>query len=147
MEIKQVEINRLSEIVEMNKKVFENMYDWPVYELDDYKKRLEGVTPIIFIVEDDGKIVGNCISFEKDNKFYLWILGVLKEYRNQGIASKLFELREQYAREHNYKKIFAKVYNVSEEMLKLMIKRGYKIIEVKENLNPKYSANILELSI
>lgn len=147
MEIKQTGTDRLPEIVEMNKQVFEGMYDWPIYELDDYKKRLEGITPIIFIAEDNGKIVGNCISFEKEGKFYLWILGVLKEYRNKGIASKLFDLREHYAREHNYKKIFAKVYNVSKEMLKLMTKRGYKIIEIQKNPNPKYNANILELSI
>lgn len=147
MEFKQVGLERLAEIVEINTKIFDGMYDWPLYTLDDYKKRLEGINPIIFVAEDNGKIIGDCISFEKDNKFYLWISGVLKDYRNRGIASKLFDLREQYAREHNYKKIFTKVYNVSKEMLKLINKRGYKIIEIQKNSNTKYNANILELSI
>jgi ribosomal protein S18 acetylase RimI-like enzyme len=147
MEFKQTDISRLPEIAEMNREVFDGMYDRPVYTLDDYKKRLEGVTPIIFIAEDNGKVVGNCISYESDGKLYLWVSGVLKEYRNQGIASKLFDMREQYAREHNYKKIFTKVYNVSKEMLCLLIKRGYEIMEVFKKDNPKYNAIILELDI
>src|SRR5574343_21415 len=137
MEFKMVEVDRLAEIVEVNKSVFEDMYDWPIYELKDYQDKLKDINPIIFIVEENGKIIGNSIAFEKDNGFYLWILGVLKEYRNQGIASKLLDLREEYARIHGYKKIFAKVYDVSKDMLILLGKRGYKIVDTEKKINSK----------
>lgn len=147
MEYKRVNLDRLPEIVTVNHEIFKDMYDWPPYTLDDYMKRLEDKDPVIFIAEVDGKIVGDSISYGEGDKFYLWIMGVLKDYRGQGIASKLLDLREKYARENNFKKISTKVYNISKEMLSLFIKRGYVIVDIKKNDDVKYNAVILELEV
>lgn len=147
MEFKKVNLDRLPEIVIINYEIFKDMYDWPPYTLDDYTRRLENKDPIIFIAEEKGKIVGSSISYGEGDKFYLWILGVSKEFRGKGVASKLLDLREQYAKENNFKKISTKVYNVSKEMLSLFIKRGYVIVDVKKNDDVKYNAVILELEV
>lgn len=147
MEFKKVNLDRLPEIVTINHEIFKGMYDWPLYTLGDYEKKLEGKDPIIFVAEENGKIVGSSISYGEGDKFYLWVLGVLKDYRSKGIASKLLDLREQYAKENNFKKIYTKVYNVSKEMLSLLIKRGYFIVDINKNDNIKHTAVILELTI
>ncbi len=147
MNFKLVTLERLPEIVKVNHQIFEGMYEWPPYTLDKYKERFANLQPVIFIAEKDGKVVGDSISFEKDGEWYLWILGVLKKYRKQGVASKLLDLNEKYAKENKYKTISVKVYNVSKEMLILLLGRGYKITDVEKHEKVKYNAIILKLFI
>ena len=150
MEFKEVKLDRLAEIADVNLKIFDGMYDWPPYYIDKYQEKFKDISPIIFVAEDCGKIVGDSIAFERDGKLYIWILGVLKEYRKHGVATELFNLTENYAREHGYKVVCVKVYNISQDMLKLVQSRGYKVVEVRkydDHGKPQYYANILELDI
>ncbi len=145
MKFELVTSEKLPEIVEVNHQIFDGLYEWPPYSLDKYKERFSGLKPIIFIAEKEGKIIGDCISFEKDAEWYLWILGVLKEYRKQGIANKLLDLNEKYAKENNYKIVSVKVYNVSKEMLALLLRRGYQITDIEKHAKIQYNAIILKL--
>ncbi|MEI6553469.1 MAG: GNAT family N-acetyltransferase [bacterium] len=150
MEFKEVKLDRLAEVVDVNLKIFDGMYDWPPYYIEKYQERFKDTQPVIFVAEKDGKIVADSIAFDRGGKWYVWILGVLEEYRKQGIATELFNLTENYARGHGYKIVSIKVYNVSQDMLKLTQNRGYNIVEVrkyKDPEKPKYDANILELAI
>ena len=147
MEFKQITLERLPEIVEVNHKIFEGMYEWKPYYIDTYQEKFKGVDPVIFVAEKNGEILADSISFDRDNKWYLWIFGVLKEYRGQNIANQLFDLNEKYAREHGYKEITVKVYNVSREMLRLVIKRGYEINSVESHEKTKYNAVHLSLTL
>jgi len=112
-----------------------------------YQERLKDVAPVIFVAEENEKIFGDCISFERDSKWYVWILGVNKEYRGQGIATQLLDLNEKHAKEHGYKNITVKVYNVSKEMLRLMIGRGYEIVDIHKHEKTKYNEIFLELCL
>jgi len=145
MNYKKGLIDELPELVKTNFQIFSGMYEWPPYTLDQYTERLNGVNPTIFIAERDDKIIGDSIAFEKDGGWYLWILGVLEEYRKQGVATQLLDLNEQYARENSYKEITVKVYNVSKEMLKLLIGRGYEIVDIHKDKNSKYNGIVLRL--
>lgn len=145
MEFKVATLERLPDIVELNHRIFDGMYEWPSYSLDKYRERFANVQPVIFIAEKDEEIIADCISLDKNGEWYLWILGVLKEYRKQSIATKLLNLNEEYAKKNNYKVIFVKVYNVSKEMLSLLLGRGYQITDIEKHAKVEYNAIILRL--
>ncbi|MBC7981881.1 GNAT family N-acetyltransferase [Candidatus Parcubacteria bacterium] len=143
----QSRIERLSEIVSLNYSVFDGMYDRSPYNLEDYQKKLKNVDPIIYIAEQGGQIIGDSIAFARDNNWYLWIFGVSKNHRRQGIASNLFKLQEKYAKEKGYQKVTMKVYNVSKDMLLVAIKRGYEIADIEKKDGPEHNAIYLELVV
>jgi ribosomal protein S18 acetylase RimI-like enzyme len=126
-EIVKDSICDLAEIVELNRKIFIGMYESEPYSLSQYKSRLEGKNPLIGIVNVDNEIIANSIAFRKENSLYLWILGVSKYHRNRGIASRLFDLNEDFARNNGIDSVNTKVYPVSKEMIQLVEKRGYEI--------------------
>jgi ribosomal protein S18 acetylase RimI-like enzyme len=143
----QSTLERLPEIVSLNHSIFDGMYENPPYSLEDYQIKLHDVKPIIYIAEKDGEIIGDIISFAKDDKWYVWILGVSRDNRQQGVANALLELQEKYAKEHGYNKVTVKVYNISKEMLRLVIKRNYEIEDVEKHDNTKHNAIHLGLSV
>ena len=147
MKIEKVNIETLENIVSLNTNIFKALYSWTPFTLEEYKEKLAKVTPLLLVVKDGDTIVGDSISFEKDDFCYIWILGVSSTHRNQGIATQLFTINETYAKENAYKKIGIKIYNVSKEMLRLAIGRGYTIIDIIKNENPIYNAVIVELTI
>jgi ribosomal protein S18 acetylase RimI-like enzyme len=143
----QSTLERLPEIVSLNHSIFDGMYENPPYNLEDYQRKLHDVKPIIYIAEKDGKIIGDIISFAKGNEWYIWILGVSRDNRQQGVANTLLELQEKYAKEHGHNKVTVKVYNISKEMLRLVIKKNYEIEDVEKHDNTKHNAILLGLSI
>lgn len=146
--ISETTTNDLEKIVLVNQKIFQGMYERDPYSLQEYQERLKNIKPKILVAKIDEKIVGNSIAFERDRKLYIWIVGVLKEHRNNGIATRFFEENEQFAKENKYLSVTTKVYNVSKEMLRMLIARGYRITDVeKSKTDPKYYAVHLELSI
>lgn len=148
IEIAEGSIKQLEEIAAVNYEIFASMYQEEPFSLEHYKNKLKDKNPIIYIAKANNAIVGDSISFERDNSLHIWILGVKKEYRNQGIATKLFELNEQFAKASGYKSITTKVYNVSKEMLKLAISRGYFIQTVEASTaSSKYNAIRLGLAL
>ena len=147
-EIMESNIDQLEQIVLVNDRIFKGMYENDPYSLEQYQERLKNLQPKIFIVKVNDQIIGDSISFEKNNSLYLWIMGVVEEYRNKGIATKLFDYNEQFARANKYESIAVKVYNVSKEMLTLLLARNYQITGVERSeTDSKYNAVHLELKI
>ncbi len=136
----------LPEIVRLNESIFRGMYQSEPYSLVQYQERLSSLTPTVYVAQQCESIVGNAISYEKENSLYLWILAVSSEYRSKGIASTLLDLTEKKAREQKYQSVNAKVYNVSTAMLRLLLKRGYSIINVEQSESGhKFNAISLQL--
>lgn len=147
-EIFEGNINQLEQIVLTNFEIFKGMYEQESYSLEHYKEKLKDLEPKIFIAKFNGEIIGDSISFDKNGSLYIWIMGVLKEHRKKGIATKLFENNEQFARTNKYKSVTVKVYNVSKEMLRVLLARGYQITNVEQSeSDTKYNAVHLELKI
>ncbi len=120
----------LAEIVSCNHAIFKSMHENEPYSLDQYQDRLKDEEPLIYLAKVDNEIVGNSISFAKNSSWYLWILGVHKDHRNKGLGTRLIELNELHAKNNKYEFITAKVYNVSKNMLRLLLERGYYIINI-----------------
>lgn len=58
-----------------------------------------------FIVEDDGKAVGSIMTILSANCLFIWQIGVLKEYRRQGISQLLYKSVFDYARINHIDKV------------------------------------------
>jgi len=138
IEFKQAKKEKLPAIVSLNREIFSEMYERDPYTLSEYEERLSTVLPIIFIAEENEKLVGDSIAFAKDDAWYLWILGVHPGYRKIGIANTLFEMNENYAKSKGFKKVNIKIYSVSEAMLRLAEKRGYTATRTDEPNEQKY---------
>lgn len=147
-EVSEGNIDQLEQIFLTNYEIFKGMYEHDPYSLEHYQKKLKDLEPKIFIAKIDGQVVGDSISFDRDGSLYIWIMGVLKEYRNKGIATKIFENNEQFARANKLESVSVKVYNVSKEMLMILLVRGYQITNVEQSeTDMKYNAVHLELKI
>ena len=139
-------MDQLEQIAVTNCEIFAGMYEQDPYPLAHYQEKLNDLQPKIYIAKVDGRIVGDSISFTRDKSLYIWIMGVLEKHRGKGIATKLFEHNEQFAREKKYESVSVKVYNVSKEMLKMLLTRGYQIIDVEHSKkDSKFNAVHLEL--
>ena len=140
IQFSETDLKPLKKIVSLNHKIFKGMYEEEPYSLEKYKKRLYNKEKIIFIAKLKDQIIADSISFVKDDSLYLWVLGVSKQFRNQGIATKLLKLNEEYAKKRRINYITTKVYNVSTSMLGLCVKKGYLIVNIdKHKENPKYN--------
>ena len=61
---------------------------------------------ILVSCEENNKLIGTCsIKVNPDNTSYLNSFYVLKEYRNKGIGSKLYDICEKYVVDNNYNRI------------------------------------------
>jgi ribosomal protein S18 acetylase RimI-like enzyme len=147
-QISECGIDQLKAIVQTNLQIFKGMYEQDPYPLEHYQETLASKKTKIYVVKISGQIIGDSVSFERDESLYIWILGVLKEHRGNGIATKLLERNEQFARDNNYKSLTAKVSNVSPGMLNLLIRRGYHITGIElSTTDTKYNVMHLELKI
>lgn len=128
---KEFKAKDLAAIVRANSNIFDDVYDVEPYTLKDYKNRLSRVEPYILVAYDGQKIAGDSIAFAEEHAWNIWVLGVDPTYRRRGIATRLFQMNEEYARENGYKTITTKVYQASDNMLKLVKKLGYSVIKFK----------------
>ena len=100
------------------------------YGLEEYEKRLTGVSHLILIAEMEGKPVGFKVGYERyaDASFYSWMGGVLPNFRNRGVADALANEQETWAKAKGYRSIRLKTRNKYKSMLCFALKRGFFII-------------------
>lgn len=98
-----------------------------------YYQRLEGKCHLIAIAEVNGKPVGFKVGYDKfdDKSFYTWMGGVLPSYRKLGIARKLADYQEEFAKKEGYESIILKTRNRHQNMLLFAISSGFEIIDVE----------------
>ncbi len=124
MEI-QIKKGKLAEVIELASLIPE--FD-DVYGEDEYQERLKGKEPIILIAYKDKKAIGYKMGYQEADYFYSWLGGVLPEYRNKGIASKLALQQEELVKQLGISKIRFKTQNKFKGMLIFAIKNGFSII-------------------
>ncbi len=146
--IEKVDINILPDIVDLNLRIFAGIYEKEPYGLEKFQSTLQDKMPLILIAKHDNIIIGFCISFRRDDVFHIRILGVLEPYRNHGIASRLLDQMESVAKGLSLLAVTVKTHNVSSDMLKLLINRGYYIVDIeKSQTSSKYNGIYLKLEI
>lgn len=96
---------------------------------DEYwKNKLENKTGAIFIAIVNGRCVGmGSVNTYDDipGTPVLNKLGVLPEFRNQGVAHKLIDIRELWAKNNGMKKVRLYVFEDRAKIIEFSLKNGY----------------------
>jgi GNAT superfamily N-acetyltransferase len=97
-----------------------NSPDTPLPELDH-----------VLIAEEDGDPVGfRAGRRHSADTFAVWLAGVLPEYRRQGIAGALYRRQKDWLKTQGYRFLRTHVRNSNRAMLKILVDKGYQIVDV-----------------
>jgi GNAT superfamily N-acetyltransferase len=76
--------------------------------------------------------VGFAIGFElKPRVFFGWFVGVLPQFRRQGIASQLMDALHSWAKQNDYEAIRFECHNQHRAMLHLAIANEYDVVGIR----------------
>ena len=98
--------------------------------------------PLIVEVRENNQTIGFCLCYQRyPNYYHIWDLGVEESFRGRGVASKIYDTVEEYAKNKKYLGISINTFNRHKDNIRLLIKRGYEICgletEGKFTNNPK----------
>ncbi|MFO1444061.1 GNAT family N-acetyltransferase [Bacillus sp. Bva_UNVM-123] len=108
---------------------------------DVQRKRIEQMknepNSTVLLAEQDGNLVGYLIVVGGSGKRILHrgylVIGILKEYRGQGIGSKLFQRLDEWAKTHHISRLELTVVTKNEIAVALYKKSGFEIEGTKRN--------------
>ena len=101
------------------------------HNLFTYQQKLKHVPHIILLAYVDNIPAGFKVGYERDGYFYSWMGAILPTYRRLGLARKLAEKQEIWAKENGYPHVTFKTRNRLKPMLLFAIGRGFDIIEIQ----------------
>ncbi|KKK37761.1 GCN5 family acetyltransferase [Mesobacillus campisalis] len=91
----------------------------------------------IFIAEDEEKLLGYIIviggTARRNRHSAYLVVGILKEYRGQGLGTSLFEAVNEWAHEHELSRLELTVVTENEAGIALYKKNGFEIEGTKVN--------------
>lgn len=119
----------IGEVVALSQKVPE--FFQPYSEIT-YHERLTDRIHLILVAEIEGGAVGFKVGYESATPgvFYSWMGGVLATCRRMGIASRLADFQEEWARNHGYQKVQFKTRNSFGKMIHFGLNRGFMITDL-----------------
>lgn len=119
----------IEEVVELSIQIPE--FNKP-YSCEEYHRRLGGIPHLTAIACIGNKAVGFKVGYERENdgSFYSWMGGILPDFRRRGVASKLADYQEKWARKQGYTKISMKTRNRLKPMLYFALSNGFNITKV-----------------
>lgn len=142
------ELTDLPSIARLNQEIFSGLSEREPYNLSVFKTRLAGRESFILLAKNDGELAGYSVAFAENQSWYLWVLGVKKEYQRQGIASALIAKNISRAQEQGYKSLTVKTTNSYPEMLRLLLKNDFHILKVEPSgQSSKYNQLYLEKTL
>ncbi len=98
-----------------------------------YEQVLKSKPHLMLVAKHNQDTVGCKVGYDKfgDGSFYSWLGGVLPTYRKSGVAKKLADYQEDWARKRGFRSIKFKTQNRHKAMLQFAIKNGFSIYNVK----------------
>ena len=91
----------------------------------EYQSKTHLLNQLVFVNDE---LIAYKIGHEKkQNTFYSWQGGVKKEYRGQGLASRLLEIQHRWAEDKGYKTILTHSENHYKDMMVLNLNFGYDV--------------------
>jgi len=128
--------NRINELfIEMLQSIY-NTDQVNGYSEGDLDRFFDGRDERISIAVDDEKIIAFLsieVHHEEEEYIYLDDLSVTKQYRNNGIGTKLIRNAENYAKELNISTVCLHVEKSNTEAFRLYKRLGYTIYEDQGN--------------
>ena len=104
------------------------------FPISSYYKKCTSNTLDIFVYEEDSQLLGYSIIVdqEEEKNLYAWYGGVLPKFQGSGITQVFFETLINLAREKNYISVTVASSNLRPHMLRLAIKMGFDIYDIKK---------------
>ncbi|GAB5555202.1 MAG: GNAT family N-acetyltransferase [Saprospiraceae bacterium] len=124
----QIRLGSIPEVVALSQAIpeFKDPHTAEVYE-----ERISSVPHLILVAEIEGEPAGFKVGYERDRIFYSWMGAVLPAYRRLGIAQKLANQQEKWAKPQAYTTIRCKTRNHHKGMFIFALKNGFDVIEVQ----------------
>lgn len=106
--------------------------------VEEFQKQLEGKESVLVLVAlSDEKPVGYLIGYrEEADAFYVWMSGVVKDFRRKGVLKNLMDIVIEWARKQKFDHVTIKTRNSRRAMLAYLISNGFLI----KGVEPRYSA-------
>lgn len=99
----RVEIGTITELLNIDSRIPE--FSINKTKQAEIEKRLSNTKYLILIAKINDEAVGYKVGYElSSGSFYSWLGGVLPQFRKLGIATKLREYQESWAKSSGYKK-------------------------------------------
>ncbi|MFN3802257.1 GNAT family N-acetyltransferase [Belliella pelovolcani] len=119
----------IDEVVALSQQVSEF---YQPYSEKTYQERLKSIPFLILIAEVDGDPVGFKVGYQRDSPqvFYSWMGGVVASHRRKGVATKLADAQEQWAKNHGFLKVYFKTRNKLTKMIHFGLNRGFMIVDL-----------------
>lgn len=144
MEIVRKTLDQLNLVENIEKQVSE--FKKP-YTKSKYLSRLKNRKYSIFFAIENNKEIGYAVSYGKGDKFYIWTIAVMEEYREKGVAKELLEKSMEAGKELGYNKVYLKTRNTFKNMIFLALKFGFKIVNLTKKENEDENVIWMEKTI
>lgn len=101
-------------------------------DLEKFDHRIDSAEKLLIVLAvSDDEIVGFKVGYQIDsNKFYSWLGGVKREFRQQGIAEQLMKRQHLWCKKNGFQTVQTKTRNWFKPMLILNLKNGFDIVDV-----------------
>ncbi len=132
MEIVRKTLDQLNIIENIERQISE--FKMP-HTKKQYMTRLKNRKYSIFFAIENNKEVGYAVSYSRGNKFYIWTIAVVQEYRDKGVAKELLQKSIDAGKELGYNKVYLKTRNTFKNMIFLALKFGFRITNVTKKEN------------
>lgn len=108
--------------------------DFPHRFSNSLEEMLAGRQDVLALIAHlEGNPVGFAVGCrDNPNRYYLMLCGVLKEYRGQGLMTRMMQWHEGFAGSHGYRTLFFNTFNHFPEMLRFGLKRSFLPIGVEQ---------------
>src|SRR5262249_19061808 len=118
----------LAVIVQLYNQIFR-----PHRDEEHFQRRYLGRHNVVQMIARLGnQPVGFALGFElKPRVFFWWFLGVLPNFRRQGIASQLMEAVHSWAKQNDYDAVRFECHNQHRAMLHLALSQDYDIVGLR----------------
>src|SRR5688572_5920035 len=114
---------------------------------ESIKTRLLGKPHLILTAHDGNKPIAFKIGYERDNRFYSWLGGVIPSHRSLGVAGKLADRQEEWAKQQGYTSVWMKTRNRFPTMLLMAVRLGFRIIAIDTRYKITEHRIVLEKSL
>lgn len=120
----------IDEVINISNKVPELINP---YDADEYESRLSNVLSLILVACKGEQLIGFKVGYrrESDKSFYSWMGGVLPAYRRLGVADKLADFQDDWAKENGFSSIRMKTRFRLKAMQKFAMKRSFDILSIE----------------
>lgn len=147
MTIRPATFKDLDNILTLNTQIFEDInqsldndlvphFSQTNQGIQYFKEAISNTQGCFFIAEDKDQLIGYTngtpkdLPYRRSRYFEIENLGVLPQYQNQGIGTKLFNTITQWAKDHHFQKIYILSYAQNHTAINFYQKHGYQIVDL-----------------